>query len=225
MNILERFAENLEPREKEILTHVSRFIEWHVGSPEEFIPSSNDDVALRTYLMEMKIKGASGKSQREQIASLRRFYDWAKSAGYLSVYNPFDEFTISRPTLTREQIRRRQEIFSGSREDREISRLRALNQLAEQLNRSSDMQTTLTAALDTLLSLMSLQTAWAFLLPSATSPFISVSVSSSDRFALAAAAGLPPDLETRDRYYLRNPKLCHCQSVMLRALEARGQCC
>lgn len=215
MNILERFAETLEPREKEILTHVHRFIEWHVDSPEEFIPSSNDDVALRTYLMEMKMKGASVKSQREQIASLRRFYDWATSAGYLSVYNPFDEFSISRPTLTREQIRRRQEIFSGSREDREISRLRALNQLAEQLNRSSDMQTTLTAALETLLSLMSLKTAWAFLLPSATSPFISVSVSSSDRFALAAAAGLPPDLETRDRYYLRNPKLCHCQSVML----------
>jgi serine phosphatase RsbU (regulator of sigma subunit) len=215
VNILDRFAEALKPDEKEILTHVHRFIEWHAGSPEEFSLSSNDDVALRTYLMEMKIKGVSIKSQREQVASLRRFYDWAENAGYLSGDNPFDEFSIGRPTLTREQIRRRQEIFSGSREEREISRLRALNQLAEQLNRSSDVQTTLTAALETLLSLMSLQTAWAFLLPGATSPSISVSVSSSDRFALAADSGLPPDLEMRDRYYLKNPKLCHCQSVML----------
>lgn len=216
MNILDRFAETLKPQEKEILTDVHRFIEWHVGSPEEFTPSSNDDVALRTYLMEMKINGASMKRQREQVASLRRFYDWAENAGYLSAYNPFEEFSIGhRPTLTRDQIRRREEIFSGSREEREISRLRALNQLAEQLNRSSDMQNTLRAALETLLSLMSLQTAWAFLLPGATSPSISVSVSSSDRFALAAVSGLPPDLETRDRYYLRNPKLCHCQAVML----------
>ena len=215
MDILESFARTLNPEEKEILTHVQRFIEWHVGSAQEFIPRSNDDVALRTYLMEMGMNGVSAKNRREQVASLRRFYDWAGSAGYLTAYHPFDEFNIERPTLTREQIRRRQEIFSGSREEREIARLRALNQLAEQLNRSSDMETTLTAALETLLSLMSLQTAWAFLLPTASSPGVSLSVSSSDRFGLAAASGLPPGLEKNDRYFLKNPKLCHCQAVML----------
>ncbi len=187
MDILERFAQTLNPEEKEILSHVQRFIAWHIGSDQEFIPNRNDDVAIRTYLMEMKMKGVSTKSQREQMASLRRFYDWAQSVGYLPADHPFNDFSIERPTLTKDQIRRRQEIFSGSREEREISRLRALNQLAEQLNRSSDMQTTLTAALETLLSLMSLRTAWAFLLPSASSPSISVSVSSADTFALVAA--------------------------------------
>lgn len=215
MDILERFAKTLKPDETEILTHLHRFIEWHVGSTKEFVPSSNDDVALRTYLMEMKINGVSVRSQREQMASLRHFYDWAERAGYLAGDHPFDEFSIDRPFLTREQIRRRQEIFSGSPEEREIARLRALNGLTEQLNRSSDMQTTLTAALETLLSLMSLQTAWAFLLPSAHSPSVSVSVSSSDRFALAAASGLPPGLEKNDRHWLKDPKLCHCQAVML----------
>jgi serine phosphatase RsbU (regulator of sigma subunit) len=215
MDMLERFAETLSPDETEILTHVQRFIEWHVGPDQEFIPTRNDDVAIRTYLMEMKMQGASTKSQREQMASLRRFYDWAQSVGYLSADHPFNDFNIERPTLTRDQIRRRQEIFSGSREEREISRLRALNQLAEQLNRSSDIQTTLTAALETLLSLMSLQTAWAFLLPGASSPSISVSVSSADTFALAAASGLPPGLEKHERYWLKNPDLCHCQAVML----------
>jgi len=215
VNILERFAKTLNPEETEILTHLRRFIDWQGGSAKEFIPSSNDDVALRTYLMEMKVNGVSVNSQREQVASLRRFYDWAESVGYLPDYHPFDEFSIDRPLLTREQIRRREEIFAGSPEEREIARLRALNQLAEQLNRSSDMQMTLTAALETLLSLMNLQTAWAFLLSSAGNPSVSVSVSSSDRFALAAASGLPPGLEKNDRYHLKNPKLCHCQSVML----------
>ena len=215
MDILDRFAETLSPEETEILTHVRRFIEWHVGSVKEFVPSSNDDVALRTYLMEMKMNGVSVKDQREQMASLRRFYDWAHSAGYLSSYHPFDEFSIDRPRLTREQIRRRQEIFSGSREEREIARLRALNGLAEQLNRSLDTQTTLTAALDTLLSLMSLQTAWAFMLPSASSPAMTVSVSASGRFTLAAASGLPPGLEKYDRRFLKDTRLCHCQAVML----------
>jgi hypothetical protein len=197
MDILERFAETLNSDEKEILSHVQRFINWHVGSTKEFIPSSNDDVAIRTYLMETKMNGETLKSQGEQVASLRRFYDWAESVGYLPDYHPLDQFSIDRPTLTRDQIRRRPEIFSGSGEEREIARLRALNKLAEQLNRSSDMQTTLTAALETLLSLMSLQTAWAFLLPSASSPSTSVAVSSSDRFALATASGLPPGLEKR----------------------------
>ena len=215
MNILERFAKIVNPEETEILTHVRQFIEWHVGSVDEFVPSSNDDVALRTYLMEMKMNGVSLKSQRDHMAHLRRFYDWAEETGYLPAYHPFDEFSIDRPLLTRDQIRRRREIFSGSSEEREIARLRALNQLAEQLNRSSDMETTLTVALETLLSLMNLQTAWAFLVPSASSSSIFVTVASSEKFMLAAASGLPPGLEKDDRHWLKDPKLCHCQAVML----------
>jgi serine phosphatase RsbU (regulator of sigma subunit) len=215
MVVLERFAKTLSSEEQEVLDHLRAFIEWYVGREGEFIPSSADDVALRTYLLQMKMNGASTKSQGEHVASLRRFYDWAESAGFLPDYHPFTEFSIDRPSLTREQIRRRKEIFPGSPEEREISRLRALNHLAEQLNRSSDVQTTLTAALETLVSLMRLQTAWAFLLPTASSPLISVSVSSSDRFSLAAACGLPPGLEKNDRHYLKNVKLCHCQAVML----------
>jgi len=216
MDILERFAKTLDPEETEVLDHVRAFIEWYVGRESEFIPSgSDDDVALRTYLLQMKMNGASAKSRGEQAAALRHFYDWAESAGFLPDYHPFTEFSIDRPSLTREQIRRRKEIFKGSPEEREISRLRALNQLAEQLNRSSDVQTTLTAALETLVSLMSLQTAWAFLLPTANSPLVSVSVSSSDRFSLAATCGLPPSLEKNDRHRLKDVKLCHCQVVML----------
>jgi serine phosphatase RsbU (regulator of sigma subunit) len=222
LNMLDQFAGTLDPDETEILSHLREFIAWHVGSTAEFVPSSNDDVALRTYLMEMKMNGVRARSQREQMASLRRFYDWAEAAGYLSVYNPFQEFSIERPRLTREQIRRRQEIFSGSPEEREIARLRALNALADQLNRSSDMESTLTAALETLLSSMSLQTAWAFLLPNTHSSSVFVSASASDKFMLAAACGLPPGLEKYDRRFLKDPELCHCQAVMLRGQLKRA---
>ena len=77
MDVLERFAKTLNSEEPEVLDHLRAFIEWYVGSESEFIPSSGDDVALRTYLMQMKMSGASAKSQGEQVASLRRFYDWA----------------------------------------------------------------------------------------------------------------------------------------------------
>ena len=125
MDVLERFAKTLDPKETDVLDHVRAFIEWYVGSVSEFIPSSGDDVALRTYLMQMKMNGVSAKSRGEQVASLRRFYDWAESAGFLPDYHPFTEFSIDRPSLRREQIRRRKEIFPGSPEEREISATRS----------------------------------------------------------------------------------------------------
>jgi len=215
MEVLERFAETLNSEEAEVLDHVRAFVEWYVGRDTDFSPSSGDDVALRTYLLQMRIDGASAQRQGEQLAALRHFYDWAAEAGFLPDYHPFIEFSIDRPSLPREQIRRREEIFSGSLEEREISRLRALNQLAGQLNRTSDVQTTLTAALDTLVSMMRLHSAWAFLLPAAGRSPALVSVSNPEGFMLAAACGLPPGLEDNNRQYLKDAKLCHCQAVML----------
>lgn len=222
MNVLDRFAATLASPEAEVLGHVRRFIEWHADSVDEFVPGSQDDVALRTYLMQLRIDGTSEESQHEHIAALRRFYDWAESTGLLDEYHPFHEFSIERPLISRDQIRRREEIFAGSPEEREIARLSALNQLSEQLNRSTDMRMTLSTALKTLLSLMNLQTAWAFLLPSASGPSIFVSVSAPDTFALAAATGLPPGLEKRDRFWLRDPQLCHCQEIMLKGQMQRA---
>ena len=43
MDVLERFAEILNPEESEILDHLRAFIEWYVGSESEFIPSGRDD--------------------------------------------------------------------------------------------------------------------------------------------------------------------------------------
>lgn len=213
MHAIERFAETLNPEEINVLNHLHAFIEWYVGRGDDFVPSGGDDVALRTYLLQLKTDRVSAKNQREQVAALRRFYNWADAEGLLSSH-PFKEFSVERPSLSREKIRRRKEIFSGSAEEREIARLRALNRLAEQLNRSSDAQTALTAALETLVSMMGLQTGWAFLLPAAGSPLGLAPISSTDHFSLAAACGLPAGLEQNDRYHLSKPELCHCQAVM-----------
>jgi serine phosphatase RsbU (regulator of sigma subunit) len=129
--------------------------------------------------------------------------------------NPFDEFSVERPILTREQIRRRKEIFSGTAAEREIARLRTLNQLAEQLNRSSDTETTLAVTLESLVALMGLKTAWAFRIPSVEGLQRSSPASQSQDFVLAGACGLPPGLERDNRHYLCKPEYCHCQELLM----------
>lgn len=212
MDMLRRYGRTLSPGDHENLDLVGHYIEWQVGQAGDFIPSASDDVELRTYLLALKIRGVSRRSQRKQIAALRHFYDWAKTRG-LVAENPFNHFNFDRPFLTREQIRRRQETFVGTAEEREIARLEAINQLAEQLNRSADMQTILAVALETVVALMSLRTAWAYLLPEAGSPLHSTSPPPLHDFVLAAAQNLPPGLETDNCYYLCRPDDCHCQSL------------
>jgi serine phosphatase RsbU (regulator of sigma subunit) len=212
MDMLNRYAGTLSATDTESLHHVGNYIEWQVGKGGHFTPSADDDVELRTYLLGLKISGVSRQSQREQIAALRRFYDWAKTNGVVEE-NPFNHFNFDRPFLTREQIRRRQETFVGTAEEREIARLGAINKLAEQLNRSSDMQTILVVALETVVGLMSLRTAWAYLLPEAGSPLHSTSPAPLHDFVLAAFQSLPPGLAMDNCYYLCKPNDCHCQSL------------
>ena len=211
MHELEHFAATLGPEESQVLEHLRAFLEWYAPD-REFVPAGEDDVALRTYLMQMQMDGAAPGERRAHMASLRRFYDWADAQGLLDSH-PFTSFSIQRPSLKREQIRRRGEIFTGSVEEREIARLRLMNRLAEQLNRSSDVHTALTAALESLVALMGLQTGWAFLLP-ADDPAHPTAVAVADGFSLAAACGLPPGLEKHDRHHLNKPEVCHCQAVM-----------
>ena len=77
--------------------------------------------------------------------------------------SPFDSFDFTRPLLSREQIKRREEARFANPADREIAHLRALNHLAEQLNRSVDIRTLLATVIETLVRAMGLRAAWAFL--------------------------------------------------------------
>jgi serine phosphatase RsbU (regulator of sigma subunit) len=212
MEVLTRFAETLRSEETDILQHVREYIAAQSGHGKDFALSDYDDVPIRTYMLSLRDSGISPSEQHRRMASLRRFYTWALDEGLIEE-NPFKAYSLERPRLSREQIRRRKEIITGSPEEREIARLRALNRLAEQLNRSSDVHTTLSTALETMIALMNLQTGWAFLLPYEDDPAkLAQGVSTGD-FRLATAYGLPPGLERQERYYLSNPDGCHCQGM------------
>ncbi len=106
-NVLDRFAATLSPADARTAEDVRAFVAWQekrLGS--EFVPRDNDDVDVRTYLLDLQTAGASRASIRRTISSLKRFYAWAKTRGLLS-YTPFDDFDFDRPLLSREQIRRR----------------------------------------------------------------------------------------------------------------------
>jgi serine phosphatase RsbU (regulator of sigma subunit) len=215
-DLLGRFALTLAPEDAEILADVGDYVTWQASRGIDFTPSDADDVDLRTYLLELRIDGmgADQVALSRKIASLKRFYGWVQAEGLITA-SPFAQFDFDRPVLSREQIRqRRAALAGGEEEEHEVARLRALNRLTADLNRSADVQTALNTALETLVELMDLQTAWVSLLTSTGLAKRSASESSSSDFVLAAACGLPPGLEQDDRYHLRRSPNCQCQSLL-----------
>ncbi|MFN2159172.1 MAG: GAF domain-containing SpoIIE family protein phosphatase [Anaerolineales bacterium] len=213
MDILNQFAYTIDIKESGVIDHVREYMEWQAGGENAFIPGVDDDVHLRTYLLELNHQGLSPVSQRQRLNSILKFYRWAKEAGLIE-NTPDYYFSIERPSLTPEQIRRRDEIFDGSEEQREIARLNVLNKLAVELNHANDIQKTLDISLEAIVSTLGLETAWFFLLPEAGSKFYSETNLPPHDFALAAKLGLPPGLERDDCMYLTQPGDCHCQAIM-----------
>lgn len=211
---VEQFAAQLTSADSQILADLCDFDDWQTQRQgRTFIPNTIDDVAVRSYLLHLKLSGASRSILERTIASLKRFYDWAQ-ANHLIAKSPFDGFDFNRPLLSREQIRRREETRFANPTDREIAHLRALNHLAGHLNRSADIRTLLATVVETLVQVMGLKTAWAFLW---TKAGLYTTTNASDPphdFALAACCGLPPGLEKDHRGYLSQPPDCHCQSLL-----------
>lgn len=213
-NVVEQFAIQLTPVESEVLADLRNFVEWQTQSQiEMFIPQTVDDVAIRSYLLHLRLSGISRSILQRTVASLKRFYDWVKAADLITE-SPFDRFDFNRPLLSRDQIKRRQETRFASPMDREITHLKALNRLAEQLNRSCDVQTLLATVVEALVQVMGLRTAWAFLWTEAgLHPTTRCSDVLHD-FALAACCGLPPGLERDNRGDLCRGPDCHCQRLL-----------
>ncbi len=95
----------------------------------------------------------------------------------------------------------------------ELEHLRALNTVAGELNRSSDVRTMLTTTLETVLQVMKLKTAWAFLLPdSGVGAFLPNN--GPHDFFVAASVDLPPGLERDGRRFLCEGPDCDCQELL-----------
>src|SRR5437016_1517294 len=127
--VVEQFAAQLDSVDCQILVDLCAFDDWETQRQgRTFLPNAIDDVAIRSYLLHLKLSGSNRSILERTIASLKRFYDWAQ-AHHLIAKSPFDSFDFSRPLLSREQIRRRDEARFANPTDREIAHLRALNHL------------------------------------------------------------------------------------------------
>jgi serine phosphatase RsbU (regulator of sigma subunit) len=213
MDLLERFASSLSLSNAAVLP-VRNYIEWQTQHhTADFIPSADDDVDLRTYLFHLHTQGADRAALEEQVAALKRFYHWAQAKGVIT-HNPFDEYSFAHPFLTSVQIDPRQQTLPDDPKEREVERLRALGQIAEQLNGSVDIQSALDSTLRTLLKVMDLQTGWVSMLIGSHLLAFPTGDSPPHGFALTTACGLPPGLERDDRRFLRQPPACRCQHLL-----------
>ena len=214
MDLIERFAAGLRATEASASGWLRDYAEWHREQRGvEFEPSAADDVFLRTYLMQLRVQGVAPTALRERTASLKRFYAWAEAESLIPS-SPFDQFNFDRPLLSRDQIRRRAAAQSADPQEQELQHMRALNQLAGQLNRSADVQTVLDTTLTTLVEVMDLRAAWAFISTGAGLLRGGLMDRPLHDFALVAACGLPPGLERDNRHDLRCAPDCHCQSFL-----------
>ncbi|PYT48344.1 MAG: hypothetical protein DMG44_15065 [Acidobacteria bacterium] len=211
---VEQFAAQLSSADSKTLDDLRDFVDWRIQAQgRAFIPDALDDVAIRSYLLHSKLSGASRLILQRTVASLKRFYDWVLT-NHLIAKSPFDTFDFSRPLLSREQIKRREEARFANPADREIAHLRALNRLSEHLNRCVDVRTLLAKVVETLVEAMGLKTAWAFLWTEAGACTATSANDPRHDFAVAACCGLPPGLEQDNRRYLSQPPDCHCQRLL-----------
>ncbi len=213
MNLLDDFRSSLKPEEKRVLDDVAEYFEWMVGRQQsEFIPTDDDEIDLRAYLLHLRVHGVGRKGIRQKFASLRRFYSWVKEIGLIDL-DPFSSKEFDRPILTRDEVRRRKAIPPGEAQVRELTHLRALHELTQQLNNSKDVSSALETALETLAGAMNLQTAWMYVIPDIYHQFATTRERLPHDFAVPATFGLPPGLQRDDPCYLRQPPDCHCQKL------------
>jgi serine phosphatase RsbU (regulator of sigma subunit) len=222
MDFLEHFATSINPKDKAILQDVLDFIQWETNQGENsFHPQASDDVAIRTYLLDCRIRGSNPLIMRRIASSLEQFYTWLKANEWV-VESPFDKFNLKSQFFGLKHIWPKHDAFQGLPDEREIARLRALNRLAESTNLAPDVQSLLDVTLETMLGVMTLNTAWislkadnGILRPPAGPP-------PPHGCFLAAARNLPPSLEKSNRHYLTRPPECHCQQLLRTGQLKRG---
>jgi serine phosphatase RsbU (regulator of sigma subunit) len=222
MDIIEQFAATIDPKDKTILKDVKDYIEWETNHGAlQFTPQITDDVAIRTYLLDCRIRGASRSILNRIASSLEQFYAWLKTNGWIGE-SPFEKFNLKKAFLDYKYLLPRHDAFPGLPDEREIARLRALNRLAESTNQAPDVQSLLDGTLETMLGVMTLKTAWISLKVDNGLIDRSTDPRPEHGFFLAAAHNLPPSLEKNDRYYLKRPPECHCQQLLRTGQLMRG---
>jgi serine phosphatase RsbU (regulator of sigma subunit) len=222
MDFIEHFTTSTGLNDKTILQDIRDYIKWETNHGEyQFNPQASDDVPIRTYLLDCRIRGVNRLMINSIASSLEHFYAWLKADGWV-VASPFEKFNLKLPFLDLKYIWPKHDAFQGTPEEREIARLRALNHLAESINLAPDVRSMLDETLETMLGVMTLKTAWIALKADNGLLGQSKDPAPEHGFVLAAARNLPPSLEKSDRYYLTRPPLCHCQQLLCDGRLNRG---
>lgn len=222
MDLLEHFAASTSSSDKTILQDVLEFVKWETNQGEyPFDPQPSDDVAIRTYLLDNRIRGHNHLILNRIASSLEQFYTWLKANGRI-VESPFDKYTLKQSIFDFKKIWFKHDAFPGAPDASEIARLQALNRLAESTNLAPDVLSMLDVTLENMLEAMTLNIAWISL--KADNGVLDRPAGSTPEhgFILAAARNLPPSLEKSDRYYLTRPPECHCQQLLRTGQLKRG---
>lgn len=96
---VEQFAAQLTSADSQILVDLLDFVDWRTQAQgTTFAPHEVDDVAIRSYLLLLKLSGASRSILGRTIASLKHFYDWVRT-NHLIAKSPVDSFDFNRPLL------------------------------------------------------------------------------------------------------------------------------
>jgi serine phosphatase RsbU (regulator of sigma subunit) len=222
MDLLEHYSASTSHKEKAILQDVLDYIKWETNQGEyPFNPQASDDVAIRTYLLDCRIRGCNRLVLHRIASSLEHFYSWLKANGRI-VESPFEKFNLKRQFFGLKHMWLKHDAFQGLPDEREIARLRALNRLAESTNLAPDVHSLLDSTLETMLGVMTLNTAWIALKSDSGLLGRAPDPPPEHGFVLAAARNLPPSLEKSNRYYLTRPPECHCQQLLRTGQLKRG---
>ena len=221
MDILDSFLSSLPPAAAAD-SDVRDYFAWQAQHRAgDFAPSADDDVDLRTYLVDLYTQGVELAALNGQIAALERFYCWAQIQGIIA-HNPFDDYNFALSFNTSLQMEPRQQTLPSDLKEREVEQLRGLSEIAEQLNSAVNIQNALDGALRTLLKVMGLQTGWISMLSKSHLGTFSTGNSPPHGFSLAADCNLPPGLERDNCRFLRQPPACHCQQLLLEGRLTRA---
>jgi serine phosphatase RsbU (regulator of sigma subunit) len=222
MELIEQYAATTGRNKKKALQDVKDYIKWETHDGEyEFTPQTSDDVAIRTYLLDCRIRGFSRTILNRTASSLKHFYAWLKASGKVDE-SPFNKFNLKRAFLDLKYLLPKHDSFPGLPDEREIGRLHALNRLAESTNQAADVKSLLNVTLETLLGEMTLNTAWVSFRADNGLLGQSKDPPPPHGYVLAAARNLPPSLEKSNRYYLTKPPECHCQQLLRTGQLKRG---
>jgi serine phosphatase RsbU (regulator of sigma subunit) len=212
MDILQAYS-GAKERGESLTDAVRGYLLWRVlhGRPES--PTGEDDVDVRTYLMQLRTRSIGAEILRLHTDALESFYSWAKSSGRIAS-SPFEDYDFHQPYLSRDQIRRRRSALTKDGEDSQLAHLKGLNRLAEALNSASDVRTAFDLTLEVLAETIDLKTAWAFVTTESGLLPLGPAEEAPHGFVLAAWRGLPPGLQGDNRAFLSRPPACHCQTLL-----------